>query len=110
MATGTSENGSEECLDNKCSLCIQKGIKEEATKYCVECENYYCTSCSDMHMYFPALKGHTLLDECHCNAMPYPSMTTEACSSHKDKHLEIYCEDHDEVVCMMCVAINHRQV
>ncbi|XP_060600006.1 uncharacterized protein LOC132753546 [Ruditapes philippinarum] len=36
------------------------------------------------------------------------SDSTERCPSHKAQQLELYCEDHDEVVCILCVAINHR--
>jgi hypothetical protein len=104
-----SDNGSDYFDDKKCTICKSKGIIKESTTFCLECSDHYCLQCSGMHRFFPALQGHTLLDQYKCNDHSLlensTSDSTERCPSHKAQQLELYCEDHDEVVCLLCVAI-----
>ncbi|XP_053401727.1 uncharacterized protein LOC128557719 [Mercenaria mercenaria] len=112
MAAKDGDNASDEIIDSKCSVCAGKNIKREAEKYCVECQDYYCIPCTDTHKTFPALRGHKLLDKAdfstHGLQSSLPSFPTERCLIHKAKLLDMFCKNHDEVVCATCVAINHR--
>ncbi|XP_060600004.1 E3 ubiquitin-protein ligase TRIM33-like, partial [Ruditapes philippinarum] len=111
MATKGSENASDELIEIKCSVCAGKNITREAEKYCVECQDYYCIPCTDMHKAFPAMRGHKLLDKSEFRTKrtltSLPIYPTERCPIHKAKLLDIFCENHDEVLCATCVAINH---
>lgn len=42
-----------------------------------------------------------------------PSVTprqklTDKCTHHEGKILELFCADHDELCCSVCVAVGHR--
>ncbi|XP_045187962.2 E3 ubiquitin-protein ligase TRIM33-like isoform X2 [Mercenaria mercenaria] len=112
MAAKDSDNASDEIIDTKCCVCAGKNIIRQAEKYCVECQDYYCIPCTDMHKTFPLLGGHKLLDKAefstHGLQTSLPSFPTERCQIHKAKLLDMFCKNHDEVVCATCVAINHR--
>ena len=113
MASGGSIDASDEVIDIKCCICDKKNIRREAEKYCVECKDYFCTPCSDKHkMFSPNASGHNLLDKADFGSAGrrsgLPSFPTERCGVHKAKLLELYCKDHNEVICATCVALSHR--
>ncbi|XP_045184897.2 uncharacterized protein LOC123542914 [Mercenaria mercenaria] len=103
---------SDEIFDFTCSPCAEQNKNREAARYCVECQDYYCQSCTDMHKMFPAMRGHKLLFKADysspSNQPSLPPVPTERCNNHKTKLIDMYCLDHDEVCCTSCVAENHR--
>ncbi|XP_060572789.1 uncharacterized protein LOC132730791 [Ruditapes philippinarum] len=62
-----------------------------------------------MHLRFPVLKSHTLLDP-SAGKVEGSSITlpTERCPIHSIKLVDMYCKDHDEVGCTTCMALKHR--
>ncbi|XP_045191268.2 uncharacterized protein LOC123548098 [Mercenaria mercenaria] len=111
MATGG--NGSDEFINFKCCICANKNIIREAENYCVECQDYYCTPCTDLHKLFPSAMGvHQFIDKTNFSTTDVqrvlPSFPVERCTVHKSKLLDMYCADHDEIVCATCVALKHR--
>ncbi|XP_053402802.1 uncharacterized protein LOC123539327 [Mercenaria mercenaria] len=112
MAAKGSDIASDEIIDTKCCVCAEKKITRQAEKYCVECQDYYCIPCTDTHKTFPLMRGHKLLDKSDFSTRGLqsllPCFPTERCHIHKAKLLDMFCKNHDEVVCATCVAINHR--
>ncbi|XP_060566627.1 uncharacterized protein LOC132725508 [Ruditapes philippinarum] len=104
--------GSDEFVNFKCCLCEKKNIKKEADIYCVECQDYYCSPCTDLHKMFPAMSTHQFIDKSSFNTVTLqkslPSFPVEKCEVHKTKLLDMYCADHDDVACATCIAIKHR--
>jgi hypothetical protein len=104
--------GSDEFVNFKCCLCEKKNIKKEADIYCVECQDYYCSPCTDLHKMFPAMSTHQFIDKSSFNTISLqkslPSFPVEKCEVHKSKLLDMYCADHDDVECATCIAIKHR--
>ncbi|XP_060591963.1 probable E3 ubiquitin-protein ligase MID2, partial [Ruditapes philippinarum] len=104
--------GSDEFINFKCCLCEKKNIKKEADIYCVECQDYYCTPCTDLHKMFPAMSTHQFIDKSSFNTVSLqkslPSFPVEKCEVHKSELLDMYCADHDDVACATCIAIKHR--
>ncbi|XP_045183806.2 uncharacterized protein LOC123542172 [Mercenaria mercenaria] len=109
---GLHVHTSDEIFDFTCSPCAEQNKNREAVRYCVECQDYYCQSCTDMHKMFPAMRGHKLLNKADFNSSSHqpslPPVPTERCNNHKTKLIDMYCRDHDEVCCTSCVAENHR--
>ncbi|XP_053388418.1 uncharacterized protein LOC128551543 [Mercenaria mercenaria] len=109
---GLHVHTSDEIFDFTCSPCAEQNKNREAVRYCVECQDYYCQSCTDMHKMFPAMRGHKLLNKADFNSSSHqqnlPPVPTERCHNHKTKLMDMYCRDHDEVCCTSCVAENHR--
>ena len=104
---------SDQIINNKCCICYKKNIQREAEQYCVECQDYYCTPCADMHkMFLPSSIEHKLLDKGDFGtsglATDLPSLPTQRCNVHPSKLLEVFCKTHDEVICTLCVVQKHR--
>ncbi|XP_060566624.1 tripartite motif-containing protein 66-like [Ruditapes philippinarum] len=104
--------GSDEFVNFKCCLCEKKHVTKEADIYCVECQDYYCTQCTELHKMFPAMSTHQFIDKSSFNTVTLqkslPSFPVEKCEAHKTKLLDMYCADHDDVACVTCIAIKHR--
>ncbi|XP_045198819.2 uncharacterized protein LOC123553136 [Mercenaria mercenaria] len=120
MATGgrltrSRINASDEFIDYACSPCTKKNRKSEAVKYCVECQEYLCTSCVESHNSFSALSGHSLLGRSQfgtsgvIGARNLPSVPTDRCKVHTTKLVDMYCANHDTVGCSVCFNINHKK-
>ncbi|XP_053396122.1 uncharacterized protein LOC128556152 [Mercenaria mercenaria] len=120
MATGgrltrSRINASDELIDYVCSPCTKKNKTSEAVKYCVECQEYLCTSCVENHNSFSALSGHSLLGRSQLGtsvgtgARNLPSVPTDRCKVHATKLVEMYCANHDTVGCSVCFNISHKK-
>jgi hypothetical protein len=112
MASGGTDSMSDEIINNKCCVCLEKNRTREAEKYCVDCKNYYCSSCVGMHKIFPVTKGHKILDKADFRTPgkdgSLPSFPYQRCSLHMTDVINMYCEDHDEVACASCIILTHR--
>ncbi|XP_053373516.1 E3 ubiquitin-protein ligase Midline-1-like [Mercenaria mercenaria] len=102
---------SDETFDLLCSVCKRKHINKEADKYCVDCSDYYCSICVKFHEDIPALSGHKILDKGqfqHGTSKELPMVPTERCDKHNHKPVDMYCQNHDDVGCSTCMAVEHR--
>lgn len=116
MATdGCQNNTSDECFDLFCTPCSKIDKKNEAEKFCVECQEYLCTTCVKDHNKFSALAQHHLLERSQfgttseTDSSELPSEPTERCKIHPMKLVDMYCQEHDFVGCHVCFTITHRQ-
>lgn len=104
---------SDELVENPCCVCVRKGKITDADFYCMNRADYYCTACLDVHAMLPSTDGHKILGKGDFKSTfgsdlgKLPALPTQRCSNHSSKILDIYCEDHDEVICAMCV-LEHR--
>lgn len=113
MATGRQKYVmSDEIVTNKCLVCAKKNKRTEADKYCVDCKDYYCKSCADIHTIIPAMDKHELLDKRSFKSFRndglLPCFPTQRCSIHPSKVVDMFCKDHDDVACATCIALSHR--
>ncbi|KAL4223467.1 hypothetical protein ACF0H5_016938 [Mactra antiquata] len=104
---------SEESFEYIYTPCDRENKTCEAVKHCVECNDYYCQSCTDSHKRFSPLIGHSLLDVGHgkqTGNQPTnsPEFPTERCSIHKGKIVDMFCEKHNTVGCYVCIAKDHK--
>ena len=128
MASGGGTNMdilSDEVFDFMCRVCKRKGKHCEAEKYCEECGDYFCLTCVKVHDDIPSLTGHTILGK---EQFPNESVDkgssskstgrsestgrlaapTERCDRHSHHFIDMYCQNHDEVGCGTCMAMDHR--
>ncbi|XP_053378961.1 uncharacterized protein LOC123534753 [Mercenaria mercenaria] len=100
-------DGSDADFDYTCTPCGEDHIREEAVKYCPECEEYLCTKCTNQHGRRKAFISHKLLDK---DVTKRGSMITIAtkCRYHPNRDIEMYCGTHDMVYCTKCIAKEHR--
>jgi DNA-binding transcriptional MerR regulator len=83
---------------------------EKATVYCVQCRTKMCEQCCGCHQKFRFNSSHTLIElEREMRAdellLQFPEST---CDKHRDKNLEIYCNECKIAVCMMCYIKSHK--
>ncbi|XP_053388736.1 transcription intermediary factor 1-alpha-like [Mercenaria mercenaria] len=99
-------NGSDVDIEFLCTPCSEDNIREEAVKYCSECQEYLCTTCSRHHGRQKATRTHKLFDT---DAAKQSRLVAKLkCHYHPDRDIEMYCVTHDMVYCVMCIAAGHR--
>ncbi|XP_053390423.1 uncharacterized protein LOC123533635 [Mercenaria mercenaria] len=100
-------DGSDADFEIVCAPCGEDNIREEAVKFCVECNQYLCTACARYHRRIAALKSHKLLDTDDAKIASVSAIVTK-CRYHPDRDIEMYCGTHDMVYCLKCIATEHR--
>ncbi|XP_060605723.1 uncharacterized protein LOC132758184 [Ruditapes philippinarum] len=114
MATGRQFDTnilSDEIFDVLCSMCRNEGKNTEGEKYCVDCHDYFCVSCVKVHSKVSVLAGHKVLDKSQVKSgtsKSLPRAPAERCDRHSHKHIDMYCQNHDNVGCSTCMAVDHR--
>ena len=89
---------------NKCK-------KRESSCYCRTC-GFICERCKDFHSEWEEFSSHEIitLDQLTgdvTNLVP-PVKTVLQCSKHPDKHLKLFCETCEEMICRDCTVRVHR--
>ncbi|CAC5390030.1 unnamed protein product [Mytilus coruscus] len=80
---------------------------EEAIKFCLDCEECLCEDWVDHHKVFRATRRHRLMSLPSISRSEKPS-EEDFCEVHQDVPLDLYCMQHDEVCCRMCIHSNHQ--
>ncbi|XP_041650856.1 tripartite motif-containing protein 16-like [Cheilinus undulatus] len=81
-----------------CDVCT--GTKVKALKSCLVCLVSYCETHLETHQTVPRLQRHQLMD-------PVENLEDRICEKH-DKLLELFCENDQRCVCMMCTYTDHK--
>ena len=98
--------------DLLCGPCNVENKHSAAIGYCQYCRHYLCTTCYNYHKNLG--KIHVLLNQ---DVMPRAKLELthlqdpcmETCKDHKHKTIELYCKNHDEVCCVICVTLHHKK-
>ncbi|XP_052779670.1 uncharacterized protein LOC128216953 [Mya arenaria] len=97
--------------DFTCSPCEEDGLNSEAQYFCVDCSRYYCSRCESKHG--GLFKRHKVLDRKDVKkwvAVPETVVDElERCERHPGKAVELFCGDHQQLCCNICVSVDHRQ-
>ncbi|XP_045210382.2 uncharacterized protein LOC123561831 [Mercenaria mercenaria] len=107
------EQGCDFLYDYTCSPCISDGKNKEAIKFCVDCGEYLCENCLIDHNRFAKMKSHRLVDPeryDHGRISPKDSCVptiTIYCDKHHGEVLDMFCGEHDEVCCTICLELEH---
>ncbi|WAR04883.1 ADAS-like protein [Mya arenaria] len=84
--------------------CDEHGKNIEAQHFCPECEHYLCDKCVRLHKGYH--RQHTVYGR--GDIQKWAGFSMDRCDQHSNK-LEVHCDDHQELCCSVCVALNHRQ-
>ncbi|XP_060551104.1 E3 ubiquitin-protein ligase Midline-1-like [Ruditapes philippinarum] len=106
MADRSLKDGSDADYEFTCTPCSKDNIREEADKYCPECQEYLCKTCIRYHSRLKASQQHKLLDK--RDAKQGVVVSRIKCLFHPDREIEMYCLTHDMVYCLLCIATEHR--
>ena len=100
-----------------CDLCKDDADSklEEATHYCVDCEEHFCIACAGFHQKQKISKNHVLtpMEELAKTGTPKKSnkltSSNKKCEIHNGQVLDSYCETDSEVICLVCFRDHHQQ-
>ena len=106
------QESSDEGSQFECSPCDYEGVKKEAKYYCPQCKDYLCDSCKLAHQKISATRKHQVVSG---SLMP----TKREDKSNEDikcrvqcscnvKDVTVYCKDDNEVMCVDCKTLKHR--
>ncbi|XP_060597996.1 uncharacterized protein LOC132751773 [Ruditapes philippinarum] len=98
---------SDETYDFNCTPCSQQDRLIEAKRFCVECGEYFCSTCLSWHERFGGTKGHTLV-KCENVSKDHVPLTLSKCETHAGKEEDMVCGDHYVVCCRVCITKDHR--
>ncbi|XP_035675218.1 tripartite motif-containing protein 2-like [Branchiostoma floridae] len=91
-----------------CTVC-EAG--NSAQFYCVECPDYLCQTCKDMHRRFKVSKDHktvTIQDlQSGQAAAELRGRETSKCEDHQELN-KFYCDTCHRVICLHCVVTAHK--
>lgn len=102
--------GSDSVIECPCMSCEKDGTIEEATRYCQDCKQFLCPTCTKYHTRFSATAGHTLSEAALAQKQTrnIQSVPAAKCLTHPERDIEMYCDNHDMVYCSLCIAKDHR--
>jgi len=92
--------------DNQKLICLDG--ENDATSYCLDCQDYYCETCTKAHKMTKVTKNHQLIsiqemkDEGQINSIS-KSTSQLYCQMHQQKEVELFCYDCKEPICSFCV-------
>jgi len=87
-----------------------------ADAYCTDCPEYFCSSCANVHEKQRVTKDHKLL---RGRAMPLSQQASskpgsdqvrfKKCPQHPHEELKFFCETHQDICCVACNLVMHKQ-
>ncbi|XP_071798628.1 uncharacterized protein [Asterias amurensis] len=102
--------GPEEDINPPVSTC--EGCDEglEPVSRCVDCDANLCKTCQEYHAKLKMNRHHQIVNVGSSNARPENKGKLESpkCRKHTDQDLCFYCDTCDLLVCLKCVAYDHR--
>ena len=101
---------SDEAPDYLCDPCKFGGIQTNGNHYCQTCAENLCRSCKESHQRFKATRNHKIVSS--TGGAPdgqNTSLFKVFCGCDQSSEVEVYCENHNEVVCMTCKSVKHRK-
>ncbi|XP_072035685.1 uncharacterized protein [Amphiura filiformis] len=93
-----------------CTSCSSDTTPGVAVQRCVECNDFLCNRCVEVHKSVRVLQKHQLvtLDELRSGKPTIHNLPEqETCSKHKGEVLRFYCETCDEPICRDCCVVDH---
>ncbi|CAG2186174.1 TRIM66 [Mytilus edulis] len=90
-----------------CGPCFAENKTLKATKFCSDCEERLCSSCTESHDRFKAFKSHHVIDLSSVDNK-IPISVTKCCKIHTELLLDYFCTDHDIICCRACIPNDHR--
>jgi len=92
---------------NQQLLCSDE--ENEATSYCLDCQDYLCEICSKSHKTMKVSKNHQLIsieemkNQTQINVIS-KSNSQVYCQIHQNEDIKLFCEDCKESICSLCIS------
>ncbi|XP_060565923.1 uncharacterized protein LOC132724959 [Ruditapes philippinarum] len=118
FSSTTQSIASDEDLQVYCQPCDEEGSRIPAHGYCVDCKEHLCKNCFTGHKKHKLSKHHTLLDATRMPKVLHQTTSsthtgqsddlTTPCSKHPKEIIKFYCHHHKELLCSVCVTLEHQ--
>ncbi|XP_062619400.1 probable E3 ubiquitin-protein ligase MID2 [Saccostrea cucullata] len=94
-----------------CQACLRENEQENATDFCLYCVERLCKICTKSHRRGLTTLDHVMIPIKEMNGMSLTPKATHGnnCAKHRDRKLELFCNDHEALCCTMCVSLEHRK-
>ena len=108
----SKSEGSSKTVVHDCDPCKYQNIQSQATSYCTVCAEYLCKRCEQAHKGSKLSRDHKILTG---NDIPEDGSAVRQilpmmlCDSHKTMTLNMYCRNHDHVICGTCKITSHNK-
>jgi len=84
--------------------------ENEATSYCLDCQDYFCHTCTKGHQKAKVTKNHQFIpinemkDEDHVNSITNSNSNNQLyCQIHQQEEIKLFCDDCKLPICPLCV-------
>ncbi|KAL8621977.1 hypothetical protein ACOMHN_035505 [Nucella lapillus] len=88
-----------------CSCCDDV----EAIVFCLQCAVKFCDACAKTHAKIPATRDHVTEKLSDLSAEQLALHHHVPCVNHQAKQAELYCSNHEQVICVLCASSAHRK-
>ncbi|KAL8621980.1 hypothetical protein ACOMHN_035508 [Nucella lapillus] len=81
----------------------------EASVFCLQCALKLCDVCAKTHAKIPATRDHVTEKLSDLSAEQLALHHHVPCVNHQEKQAELYCSNHEQVICVLCASSAHRK-
>ncbi|KAJ8303976.1 hypothetical protein KUTeg_017559 [Tegillarca granosa] len=92
-----------------CGPCSRENKDLAATQWCKICLEALCKECTTFHKRFDPTRHKTIAVEEMTEKSTVLLDVDEPCMEHTAEFLKVYCVDHKEMCCIICLATLHRK-
>jgi len=86
-------------------MCIDE--ENEATTYCLDCEDFFCGTCTIAHRSMRISKNHKLVPVEEYEAHSSSNSDSQIyCQTHEQEEIKLFCNDCKLPICSLCIE-NH---
>ena len=104
--------GSDEIYTNICDPCNYDGTEGQAVRYCQDCQEKLCSSCTESHKRFKSSRNHVVVaieDMVEDETAVKTGRDSIVCSCDLSLVVTHFCESHWDVICNTCKTVKHRK-
>ncbi|KAL8605686.1 hypothetical protein ACOMHN_066288 [Nucella lapillus] len=81
----------------------------EASLFCLQCAIKLCDVCVKTHAKIPTTRDHVTEKLSDLSAEQLALHHRVPCVNHQEKQAELYCSNHEQVICVLCFSSAHRK-
>ncbi|XP_062618196.1 E3 ubiquitin-protein ligase TRIM45-like [Saccostrea cucullata] len=95
--------------ENKlCMICKRLEKTVPANHWCKVCMEAICEDCKSLHRVVQSLQNHKVISLLNIKELKSEVEIEEFCLLHKGKALDLFCHDHQELCCSLCLVKQHK--
>lgn len=91
-----------------CGPCKYVYTTKYATKWCMDCNAAFCGACANAHAEDEQHQNHDFIPAQN-NLICTRLWEKQLCRDHHKMEASYFCPDHDNTLCVLCIATNHGQ-